>query len=153
MTAAVKCGFRGIDTACQPRHYHEAGVGEAIQRLAYAGIDRKDLYIQTKFTPSDGQDPYNIPYDRKALLSEQVAQSFEASRKNLGVDAVDGLILHSPFESMDRTMIAWAAMEQICRQGGTVRIGISNCYDINILKQLYRDVTVKPTIQETSLVG
>ena len=37
--AAIAQGFRGIDTACQPRHYHEAGVGAALaaclkQRLA-----------------------------------------------------------------------------------------------------------------------
>ena len=27
---AISMGFRGIDTACQPKHYHEAGVGEGI---------------------------------------------------------------------------------------------------------------------------
>ena len=34
---AVIMGFRGIDTACQPKHYHEAGVGMALQRLAGTG--------------------------------------------------------------------------------------------------------------------
>ena len=29
---ALKCGFRAIDTACQPKHYNEAGVGEAVER-------------------------------------------------------------------------------------------------------------------------
>jgi hypothetical protein len=29
---AVLAGFRAIDTACQPRHYREAGVGEALLR-------------------------------------------------------------------------------------------------------------------------
>ena len=29
---ALKKGFRGIDTACQPKHYNEPGVGEGIQR-------------------------------------------------------------------------------------------------------------------------
>lgn len=27
---AINKGFRGIDTACQPKHYNEAGVGEGI---------------------------------------------------------------------------------------------------------------------------
>lgn len=27
---ALKAGFRAIDTACQPKHYHESGVGDAI---------------------------------------------------------------------------------------------------------------------------
>jgi diketogulonate reductase-like aldo/keto reductase len=146
VTKAVKYGFRGIDTACQPKHYNEAGVGEALQKLASEGITRKDLYIQTKFTPSNGQDPLTIPYDRRAPLSEQIAQSFEVSKKNLGVSYVDGLVLHSPLENFDRTMIAWQAMEQIYNQEGTKQIGISNCYDLEILKQLYTAAIIKPTI-------
>ena len=27
---AIQQGFRGIDTACQPKHYDEAGVGAAV---------------------------------------------------------------------------------------------------------------------------
>lgn len=146
VTTAIKCGFRGIDTACQPKHYNEAGVGEAIQRLNSEGIIRKDLYIQTKFTPLDGQDPLNIPYDRRAPLSEQVAQSFEVSKKNLGVSYVDGLLLHSLLENIDRSMIAWQAMEQIYNQGDAKQIGISNCYDLGMLKQLYEAAFIKPVI-------
>lgn len=143
---AVKCEFRGIDTACQPKHYHEAGVGEAIRRLEKEGITRKELFIQTKFTPISGQDPLNIPYNSKALLYEQVAQSFEVSKKNLGVSYVDGLILHSPLENVDRTMLAWQAMEHIYSQGSTKQIGISNCYDLKMLKQLYGAAVIKPTV-------
>ena len=146
VTAAVKYGFRGIDTACQPKHYNEAGVGEAIRRLAGEGISRQDLYIQTKFTPLNGQDPLNIPYDRTASLNEQVAQSFEMSKKNLGVDYVNGLILHSPLENIDRTMIVWRAMERIYNRGETKRIGISNCYSLEMLKHLYDAAFIKPAI-------
>lgn len=143
---AIKYGFRGIDTACQPKHYNEAGVGEAIQRLTCESILRDDLYIQTKFTPLNGQDPLNIPYNKGAPLSEQVAQSFEVSKKNLGVSYVDGLILHSPLENIDRTMVAWQAMEQIHNLGGTKLIGISNCYHLTMLKQIYESAYIKPTI-------
>lgn len=146
VTSAVKYGFRGIDTACQPKHYNEAGVGEAILRLSSEGISRKDLYIQTKFTPVNGQDPLNIPYDRKAPLSEQVAQSFEVSKHNLGVDYVDGLILHSPLENIERTLIAWQAMEQIYKLGGTKLIGISNCYDVDLFKRMYEAAHIKPAV-------
>ncbi len=146
VTRAVKYGFRGIDTACQPKHYNEAAVGEAIRRLTSEGIARTDLYIQTKFTPLNGQDPLNIPYDRRAPLSEQVAESFEVSKKNLAVSYVDGLILHSPLENMDQLMIVWQAMEEIYRLGETKRIGISNCYELEMLKQLYEMALIKPTI-------
>ena len=146
VTRAVQYGFRGIDTACQPKHYHEAGVGEALHRLSEEGIARQDLYIQTKFTPLNGQDPFNIPYQKSAPLAEQVAQSFAVSQKNLGLSYVDGLILHSPLENMDQLMIVWQAMEQIYSQGGTRQIGISNCYNLEILKQLYGSASIKPAI-------
>jgi len=146
VTKAVKFGFRGIDTACQPKHYNEAGVGEALHRLVNEGISRDSLYIQTKFTPSDGQDPFNIPYDRKAPLAEQVAQSFEVSKKNLGVNYVDALILHSPLENFDNFMVVWEAMEHVYKQGGSKQLGISNCYDLKVLKQLYETASVKPAV-------
>lgn len=146
VTQAIECGFRGIDTACQPKHYHEAGVGEALQKLFKKGIARQDLYLQTKFTPINGHDPLNIPYDRKASLSEQVAQSFEVSKKNLGVDYVDCLILHSPLENIKHSMTAWQAMEHIHNQGGTNQIGLSNCYNLTMLKQLYEAALIKPTV-------
>lgn len=41
---AIEYGFRGIDTVCQPKHYNEEGVGEALRRLTNEKIDRKDLY-------------------------------------------------------------------------------------------------------------
>lgn len=151
VTTAIKYGFRGIDTACQPKHYNEAGVGEAVHKLANEGISREDLYIQTKFTPLNGQDPLDIPYDKRAPLNEQVAQSFEVSKQNLRVNYVDGLILHSPLENMDQTMIAWQAMEQIYSQGGAKQLGISNCYNLRMLKQLYETSFNKPAILQNRL--
>jgi aryl-alcohol dehydrogenase-like predicted oxidoreductase len=47
------------------------------------GIVRSELYLQSKFTPLSGQDPERVPYDAKASLGEQVAQSFQTSLKNL----------------------------------------------------------------------
>lgn len=36
---ALKNGFRGIDTACQPKHYSEALVGKALSEI-YAEVRR-----------------------------------------------------------------------------------------------------------------
>ncbi len=93
---AVQAGFRGIDTACQPKHYSEEKVGDALVILIEKGFKREDLYIQTKFIPLSGQDPDNTPYDKDASLDVQVAESFEVSKKNLKTDYVDLLVLHSP---------------------------------------------------------
>ena len=66
---AIRSGFRFIDTACQPKHYNEPGVGEGIvAAMKELGLSRSDLFIQTKFTSIDGQDPNNIPYDKHAPL-------------------------------------------------------------------------------------
>src|ERR1700675_2472245 len=60
---ALQQGFRGIDTANQRRHYHEAAVGQAIAAAIEAGIVvREDLFLQTKFPFRRGQD-HRLPYD------------------------------------------------------------------------------------------
>src|SRR5574337_1986256 len=69
---ALAAGFRAIDTANQRKHYFEAGVGAAI---AASGVPRDQLFLQTKFTFRDGQDD-RLPYDPRAPIADQVAQSF-----------------------------------------------------------------------------
>lgn len=150
---AVLAGFRGIDTACQPKHYNEFLVGEALDRVRAQGVDRENLYLQTKFTPIDGQDPERIPYDENAPLEVQVAQSFEVSLKNLRTEYVDTLILHSPLATHDLTMKAWRAMEEIHEAGGVRQLGISNCYYIDVVKKLYADARVKPAILQNRFYG
>src|ERR1043165_4992691 len=92
---ALTSGFRGIDTANQRKHYHEAAVGNAIARAAAAGIRRDQLFLQTKFTHLAGQD-HRLPYEPEAAVREQVAQSFASSLAHLGVAHVDSLVLHGP---------------------------------------------------------
>ncbi|MDD2662057.1 MAG: aldo/keto reductase [Methylococcales bacterium] len=143
---AIEIGFRGIDTACQPKHYNEAGVGEGIAACLKRGLDRAELYLQTKFTPLNGQDPLRVPYDAKANLSDQVAQSFQASLKNLQTTYLDCLVLHSPLANQLEMRQVWQAMESIFNNGGAKQLGISNCYDINQLEELYRTAEVKPAV-------
>jgi diketogulonate reductase-like aldo/keto reductase len=125
---ALTTGFRGIDTANQRKHYHEAGVGRAIARAAAAGIPRDALFVQTKFTHLGGQD-HRLPYDAAAPIAEQVAQSFASSLDHLGVAHLDSLVLHGPslrdrLAPADRE--AWRAIEKIAETGGASLIGISN---------------------------
>lgn len=143
---AVLAGFRGIDTACQPKHYNEEGVGEALRLLTSKGINRSGLFLQTKFTPLPGHDPLRIPYDPHADIPTQVQQSFKASQRNLGTDYVDSLVLHSPYTNFDSFLAAWKAMEEIHKSGGARRLGISNCYDLALFKRFFEAVDVKPTI-------
>jgi diketogulonate reductase-like aldo/keto reductase len=143
---AIQCGFRGVDTACQPKHYFEAGVGAAVAACLQDGLSRDNLYLQTKFTPLSGQDPLQIPYDPQAPLEQQVAQSFSTSTHNLQSEYVDCLILHSALPDRRQMMQVWGAMEQIHRAGGARQLGISNCYDPETLATLYQSATVKPAV-------
>jgi diketogulonate reductase-like aldo/keto reductase len=143
---AIQTGFRGIDTACQPKHYNEALVGTALQRLKGHGIEREALFLQTKFTPLSGQDLRQVPYDMSAPVELQVIQSFEASKKNLQTEYVDSLLLHSPMAPHALLMKAWNAMEKIQKTGGARQLGISNCYDPEVFRSLYADATVKPAV-------
>jgi len=143
---AVLSGFRGIDTACQPKHYDEPLVGEAIKTLSSHGIAREELFVQTKFTPLSGQDPQRVPYDSNKPLNEQVAHSFEVSKHNLGTEYVDSLVLHSPLFPYTNLISVWGAMQSIFNSGGARQLGISNCYDLELLKRLYDDAQIKPSV-------
>ena len=143
---AIQAGFKGIDTACQPKHYDEPLVGEALRKLEDHGIERETLFIQTKFTPLSGQDPRQVPYDKDAPIESQVTQSFEASKKNLQTQYVDSLVLQSPVAPRALLMKVWGAMETIQKTGGARQLGISNCYNTKVMKQLYADANVKPAV-------
>eukprot|EP00931_Biecheleriopsis_adriatica_P091097 TRINITY_DN64998_c0_g1_i1.p1 TRINITY_DN64998_c0_g1~~TRINITY_DN64998_c0_g1_i1.p1 ORF type:complete len:329 (+),score=33.99 TRINITY_DN64998_c0_g1_i1:98-988(+) len=143
---ALLRGFRGIDTACQPRHYREDLVGAALRAVAARGIPRESIFLQTKFTAPDGQDVASTPYNRAAPVEEQVQQSFAASQRNLGTAYVDSLVLHGPERSYTETLRVWRAMEAIVRQGGARQLGIANCYDLPTLQALHRDANVKPAV-------
>src|SRR5690606_26221817 len=66
---ALTLGFRGVDTACQPKHYDEPGVGRGVAAFLARGGSR---------SRRDGQDPKRTPYDRSAPLAAQVEQSCRA---------------------------------------------------------------------------
>ncbi|TPQ25605.1 aldo/keto reductase family protein [Methylomonas koyamae] len=147
VTQAIAAGFRGIDTACQPKHYDEAGVGAGIAAAcAKSGLARAELYLQTKFTPLNGHDPLRIPYNPRAGLAEQVAQSFAVSQRNLQTDYLDGLVLHSPLADRKQLLEVWQAMEALAGAGKVKQLGISNCYDFALFEYLYQTAEIKPAV-------
>lgn len=146
VTLAVQTGYRAIDTACQPKHYDEAGVGAGIIASLSPGLTRAELYLQTKFTSLSGQDPNQVPYDRNAPLPHQVAQSVAASLRNLRTDYLDCVLLHSPMPTMTQTLAAWRSLEGFVDTGQVLQLGISNCYRLDDLNGLYQGARIKPTV-------
>jgi diketogulonate reductase-like aldo/keto reductase len=143
---ALAQGFRGIDTANQRRHYHEAGVGQAIAvAIGHGLVSRAELFLQTKFTFRRGQD-HRLPYDPAAPIATQVEQSFASSMKHLGTDVIDSYILHGPSERMGLTpedWAAWRAMEALHAGGRARLLGVSNI-SLEQLRQLCQGARVRP---------
>jgi diketogulonate reductase-like aldo/keto reductase len=126
--SAVTSGFTAIDTANQLIHYQEALVGEALQALATQGIGRGSLFLQTKFTPANGQD-HRTPYDPSADLRTQVGQSFTSSLAHLHTDYIDSYVLHGPYQRWglgEADWEVWGAIEALYESRQTKMIGISN---------------------------
>ena len=142
---AVEAGFTAIDTANQLIHYQEALVGEALLALARQGVTRERLFLQTKFTPTNGQD-HRTPYDASASLTTQVNQSFESSLVHLHTDYLDSYVLHGPYQRQGLGAAdweVWAAIEALYQSGKTKMIGISNVTPQQ-LAQLCAKARVKP---------
>jgi diketogulonate reductase-like aldo/keto reductase len=141
---ALAAGFRGIDTANQRKHYHEAGVGEGIRA---SGVPRAELFLQTKFTSLGGQD-HRLPYDPDADPATQVRQSFQSSLEHLHTDHLDSYVLHGPSARRgwpDHDLAVCAAMEELQRAGKTKILGVSNV-SAEQLDLLCARAAVKPAV-------
>jgi diketogulonate reductase-like aldo/keto reductase len=143
---ALQQGFRGIDTANQRRHYHEAAVGRAIAACIARGlVARDDLFLQTKFTFRRGQD-HRLPYDPDAPIATQVEQSFASSLEHLGTSVIDSYVLHGPTLRVGLApddLAAWRAMEAIHDSGKARLLGISNV-SLEQLQSLCRQARIQP---------
>lgn len=141
--AALKTGFRAIDTANQRKHYDETAVGNAIIK---SGIAREHLFLQTKFTYVGGQD-HRVPYDPHADYATQVRQSFQSSLEHLHTTFTDSYLLHGPFGWVGLAPAdwqVWKEMEKIHQEKQTHHLGISNI-NLGQVQELYEKAVVKPT--------
>jgi len=126
---ALALGFRAIDTANQRRHYVEAAVGAAVHAAVESGaVERRALFLQTKFTHVGGQDS-RLPYDPRADVRTQVRESFASSLEHLRTDYLDSYVLHGPSQRhglapADREV--WAEMQELERSGRVRLLGVSN---------------------------
>ncbi|MFP6621560.1 MAG: aldo/keto reductase [Pirellulaceae bacterium] len=144
---ALEQGFRGIDTANQRRHYHEAAVGQGIVTAINTGlVTREELFLQTKFTFQRGQD-HRLPYDPNDPIETQVEQSFASSLEHLGTSWIDSYLLHGPTRTTGlaaEDWAAWRAMESLHDRGQVRMLGISNV-TLEQLRLLCADTRIRPT--------
>jgi diketogulonate reductase-like aldo/keto reductase len=143
---ALESGFRGIDTANQRRHYHEAAAGNALSGAIADGLlRREELFLQTKFTYITSQD-HRLPYDPDADPATQVRQSFDSSLEHLQVEYLDSYVLHGPSSRRGLSPVdleVWRTMEELHQAGKARLLGISNA-SAEQLMALCNHATVPP---------
>ena len=130
---AIRLGYRMIDTAAS--YLNEREVGAAI---AASGIDRSELFVQTKLWVS------NYSYDG-------ALHGFEVSARKLGLDTVDLYLLHQPLpQHFDSTVDAYRAAERLLAEGRVRAIGVSN-FSAAHLDEFLPRVTVVPAVNQVEI--
>ncbi|MGM0881266.1 MAG: aldo/keto reductase [Bacillota bacterium] len=127
VAAAIEAGYRGIDTAAA--YNNEEGVGAGIRS---SGIARDEIFVTTKI--------WNAHQGYESALT-----AFEDSRRKLGVDVVDLLLIHWPVKG--KYTETWRALEKLYRDGYVRAIGVSN-FQIHHLKDVFESGEIVPMVNQ-----
>jgi diketogulonate reductase-like aldo/keto reductase len=131
--AALSAGYRHIDTAAA--YANEREVGEAIRR---SGIDREEIFIETKVWISD------YGYD-------ETLHAFDKSAGKLGVEQIDLLLLHQALPGeFELTLDAYRALETLLGDGKVRAIGVSNFMPEH-LARLLAETSVVPAVNQVEV--
>ncbi|WP_166981459.1 aldo/keto reductase [Paramicrobacterium fandaimingii] len=130
--SALDAGYRLLDTAVN--YENEDAVGRA---LAETSVHRSDITVTTKLPGR------HHGYD--ATL-----ESFEASRRSLGVDVIDLYLIHWPNPSVDKYVDSWKAMIDLQKDGRVRSIGVSN-FTIDYLTRLAAETGVLPSVNQVEV--
>ncbi|WP_030160585.1 aldo/keto reductase [Glycomyces sp. NRRL B-16210] len=130
---ALKTGYRLIDTAAAYGNEREVG-----QAIAESGIDRDEVFIETKVWISDyGHD--------------QTLHAFDKSAGKLGVATLDLLLLHQALPTaFDTTIEAYRALETLLADGKVRAIGVSN-FMPDHLERLMEHASVVPAVNQVEV--
>ncbi|MCY8520951.1 aldo/keto reductase [Bacillus atrophaeus] len=125
--AAIKNGYRSIDTAAI--YKNEEGVGAGIKE---SGVARDELFITSKVWNED--QGY-----------ETTLAAFEKSLERLELDYLDLYLIHWP--GKDKYKDTWRALEKLYKDGKVRAIGVSN-FQVHHLEELLKDTEIKPMVNQ-----
>jgi 2,5-diketo-D-gluconate reductase A len=129
---AIEAGYRLVDTA--ENYRNEDGVGQGIRD---SGIDRSEMFITTKF-------------NREWHSVDGVRAAFEASRRRLGVDYIDMLMIHWPNPDQGRFPDAVHGLAALLADGAIKAIGVSN-FKPTHLRRVIEETGVTPDVNQIQL--
>ena len=133
VSVALETGYRHIDTAAAYGNEREVG-----QAIADSGLERHDVFVETKVWISD------FGYD--AAL-----HAFDKSAGKLGLEHLDLLILHQPLPGeFDLTIDAYRALETLLADGRVRAIGVSN-FMPDHLTRLLDATSVVPAVNQVEV--
>lgn len=130
--AALKAGYRHIDTASVYRN--EESVGEGIR---VSGIPREELFITTKLWNSDQG-------------TGKVRAALETSLNKLGLDYIDLYLIHWPTPARDLIVETWKEFEALKTEGLIRSIGVSN-FRLEDLERLKAEGLSTPVLNQIEL--
>ena len=127
VAAALRAGYRHVDTAQAYGNEHE--VGEAIRS---SGVQRKEVFVTTKLWNADQG------YD-------SARRAFDASLERLGFDYLDLYLLHWPVAG--KRLDSWRALEKLHAEGRARAIGVSN-FLVPHLEELLAHASLPPSVNQ-----
>ena len=137
--AAVKAGYRNIDTAAA--YHNERGVGEGVrQAMEEYGVKREELFISTKLW--NDHRGYDL-----------AMKAFEDSMKELNLEYLDLYMIHWPAVSKwhedwrEINRSTWKAFEELYRAGRIKAIGVSNFLTHHV-QALMEDAEIAPMVNQ-----
>lgn len=127
MIAAIKSGYRLIDTASF--YGNEREVGEGIRK---SGVVREEIFVQTKLYPNQYR---------------HAAKAIDEALKKLDIGYIDMMLLHHPASN---DVAAYKAIEKAIQDGKVRNAGIS-CYYIRETDSFLPKVSIKPALIQNEI--
>jgi aryl-alcohol dehydrogenase-like predicted oxidoreductase len=139
---ALELGVNWIDTAAA----YGFGHSEEVVGRALAGLDERPyVFTKASLVPGPGGRVLH------SLKRDSILREAEASRRRLGVDAIDLYQIHWPDPAADIDE-GWATLAELKEQGLVRHIGVSN-FDVDQLRRIQGIAPVETLQPPYSLIS
>eukprot|EP00887_Chlorella_sp_A99_P007825 scaffold20.g7825.t1 len=142
VVAAIRAGYRGVDSAEAREWYREDLVGQGVW---LSGVKREHMFVTSKLHPR-----YHGYWNTLAMHAQTL--------RDLRTDYVDLFLLHYPecwgsicggVNPEGTWKDSWAAMEELVHEGSVRAIGVSN-FNIAQLMELLAVAKIKPALVQSN---